>query len=161
MRIVVHVSKYYDWEPLPAGVEPTESDVRALRVKPALDGRWLMRVTRAAETHTTVLLPEHEIVKSAIADKVRNGETLTRHEVVARYLASRVMPHHAHRSWFTRIEVEDDGPSAELHAEHAQRHVDAGHIEMEDVADMLGAYMVPKTPTELAEHLHAHFGVRP
>ena len=46
MRITVHVSGHYDWAPVPEDVKVTEADLKAKRVKPGADGKYLMRVNR-------------------------------------------------------------------------------------------------------------------
>jgi hypothetical protein len=111
MRVVVHLAKFYDWVPVPPDVKVAEADVKADRVKPAADGGWLMKVTKEADTYTTVLLPEHQIVAKIIDEKTRSsgGRTLSRKQAVGFYLSEHVMPQHAHRTWIKGFEVHDDG----------------------------------------------------
>jgi len=116
MRVIVHLSKFYDWVPVPADVTVTTSDIQAERVKPASGGGWLMKVTKEATTHTQINLGEHQVIAKIIHEKTRpeGGRTFTRRQAVAFYLAENVMPHHAHRLWFTDIKVHDDGPDLAL-----------------------------------------------
>src|SRR5258708_1087427 len=107
MHIVVDLAGYYDWQPLSAGVEPTEADITALRVKPTLDGKWLMKITVDEPTHTTISLPEVEI-EDCMAHFERQGVARTRAQVVAWYLAEKVMPHHAHPDHFESIHVDGE-----------------------------------------------------
>ena len=117
MRVVVHVKKFYDWEPVPGDVVVTQADINAERVKPAAnDGGWLMKVTKTIKSHTQVNLPEEQIIAKIIHDRTRpeGGRVLTRKQAVAFYLSENVMPHHAHRSWISGVEVHDDGPDEKL-----------------------------------------------
>ena len=124
MRVVVHVKKFYDWEPVPADVVVTPQDISSEKVKPAANGGWLMKVTKTLATHTQVNLPEKQIVAKIIHDRTRpeGGRTLTRKQAVAFYLSENVMPHHAHRSWVTGFEVHDDGPDEKLAREMLKPH---------------------------------------
>jgi hypothetical protein len=154
MRVVIHLTKSYDWEPLQTGIEPTEKDKAALRVKPGSDGRWLMRITKIGDTHTTLMLTESELIRHTMFRKVRFGETMTRREALASWTREN-MRHHAHPQWFKDIEIHDDGPSEELFLAYVARHTEAGHLESEDVGEMVKAYTEHATP----EHLKASFKV--
>jgi hypothetical protein len=111
MRILVHIKKVYDWEPVPADVKVTPADIAAERVKPSASGGWLMKVTKNFATETQVNLSEEQVIAKIIHDKTRpeGGRVLTRKQAIAFYLSENVMPHHAHRSWITSIEVDDLG----------------------------------------------------
>lgn len=164
MRITVHLNRYYDWDPVPDGVQVTEADLASKRAKPANGGGYLMRVAKDAPvgaTHTTVMLPEHELCAMIIADAIRDHRTdHTRSSAVANYLARHTMPHHAHRSWIEAIEVEDDAPDEALIRKMLKPHVDAGHIEVDDIEAILKSYLTPLDNDGHADHLHAHFGVK-
>jgi hypothetical protein len=160
MIVVVHVHTHYDWEPVPPDVTVTEADIAARKVKPGVGGAWLMRITRKNATHTTVQIPESEIVSFIVAEMVRDKRVITRKEAAAGYLARHTMPHHAHPKWFTRIEVHGDQPDAALlHAEVA-RHVAAGNIEAESVEDMVAAYLEPVDDATHVAHMRKHFGIK-
>lgn len=163
MRIVVHVSGYYDWEPLPDGVEVTDADIKARRVKPATSGTgggWLMRVAKKGETHTEVCLPEEELIALLLQDAIRERQIQTRSEGVAKYLARHVMPHHAHRTWMDDFEVQDDGSNEAHFAKLIDEHVAAGTLEPEDKDAMLAAYREPVQAGHHEAHLQNHFGAK-
>lgn len=134
MRIVVHHKKVYDWVPVPDDVIVTKADIAAEKVKPSGSGGYLMKVTKSEPTHTVILLPEEQVIAKIIHEKTRpeGGRTLTRKQAVSFYLSENIMPNHAHRSWVTKIEVEnDDGPNEEMVrsmlAPHVEAHADRIH----------------------------------
>lgn len=161
MRIVIHVSGYFDWRKAPPGLKVTEADIKSNQVREAADGSYQVRVPITGKTHTTVMLPENQLIQTIIrayCEDARCGEILTRQQAVARHLASMVVPHHTHRKWMTDIEVEDDGPSEELFRAMIAPHLDADHgkapgknIEPEDVDELVEAYM--SCPNVDAEHV--------
>lgn len=159
MHVTVHLSGHYDWEPLPADVVPTDADINSKRVKPAMGGGWLMRVPKKRETHTTVHMPESEIVALVIADAVRDHAAHTRAEAVGHYLSRLVMPHHAHRSHMRGFDVLDDGPDEALIHSAIAPHVEAGNIAAEEVDEIVAAYMTPLESSHHIDHLHRHFKV--
>lgn len=120
MRIVVHHKKNYDWMPVPDDVKKSgpdwDSAVKSGKVKPSTGGAWIMQVVREFDNYTTVTIPEAQLVAKIIHEKTRpeGGRTLTRKQAVAFLLSENVLPHHAHRSWLTKFEVEDDGPNEAL-----------------------------------------------
>lgn len=160
MIITVHVSGYYDWEPVPADTKVTEADIKAQRVKPAANGGYSMRVSKKGDTHTTISLPESQVV-AAIIDEMTRGDkkAMTRSEAVARYLSRHVMHHHAHKKWMEEVEVSDSGPDEALFRAELQRHVDAGNIDVLDVDSLVAAYLTPATSDSHSDHLHDHFGI--
>lgn len=172
MHITVKVSKFYDWEPLPAGTKtPTDADIRARRVKPSNTGGWLMRVTKELASETSVRLPESQLIALIIQDNIRDKLAHTRTEALAHYLARHVMPHHADRQWMEAFDVHDDGPSRELFEAKLDEQIKAGNIEELDRERLVEAYMRPLSkdlaePTVAqraehhGEHLHKHFGVK-
>jgi hypothetical protein len=118
MHIVVKLSKFYDWEPVPVGVPVTPQDIASEKVKPNAAGGYLMKVTKSPPggTFTTVHLPEEQVIAKIIHEKCRpeGGRTLTRTEAVAFYLGENVMPHQAHRTWIKGFDVHDDGPDEKM-----------------------------------------------
>lgn len=165
MRITAHVHKFYDWEPIPSGVAVTEEDVRLNRVKPAAGGGYVMRVTKIADTHTTMVMPESMIIETILQEHIREKSAITRLEAVGHHAARHVMPHHAHKSWINHFEVEDDGPNEELFRAKAAALVAARKpsgealIEPEDVEELVAKYLKPAMAEHHADHLHTRFGV--
>lgn len=76
MRITVHLNKYYDWDKVPGDVVVTQADIEAKRVKPAMDGGWLMRVAKETATHTEVHMPESQVIAKIVHDKCRTPRPL-------------------------------------------------------------------------------------
>lgn len=161
MRIIVHHSKFYDWEPVPRDVEVTPEDVAAGRVKPGARAGdyYLMRVVKEPEggTYTEIRLPEHQILEKIIEDAIKRNQRLTRRQAVALYVSEHVLPHHAHRSWVTGVEVHDDGPSKDLAAAKLDEHVAAGNIDAADHAAHLAAYLETADGAAHTKHLSDHF----
>lgn len=179
MRVVVHVSHYASWEPVPADVKVTEQDIKAGIVRPnARDDGYLMRVERrhktpdgkGADTHVAAFPPEDEIIAEIIQHAMpqRGGIIMSRRQALASYLGVAVLPHHSHPKRFLRIEVEDDhGPNEALFRAMLAPYVAAVHatglplIDPEDVETLVAAYMEPATADDHAKHLHEHFRVKP
>ena len=161
MRIVAHVSKFYDWMPVPADVVVSKADKAAGRVKLGNDGQWLMRVPREMKSHVQINLPEHQIVAKIIHDKCRpeGGRTLTRKQAVAFYLSEHVMPQQAHRSWITSFEVHDDGPDEALARAMLAPHVQDGTIDTKDVDAHIAAYIESADAEAHVAHLATHFKI--
>lgn len=161
MRIVVHVNKYYDWVPVPSDVQVADTDVRSGLVKPASGGGWSMRVTKEAVSHTTVCIPEAQVIAKIIHEKTRpeGGRTFTRRQAVAHYLAEQVMPHHAHRDWITDFEIHDDGPDEAMCRSMVQTHVDAKNIHQNDLELHVASYIEAADHTAHTAHLRSHFKV--
>lgn len=171
MRIVVHVSKFYDWRPVPPDVKVTEKDVKAGRVKPDANGSgYLMRVTRAEKSHTFIGVSEAEIVNRIVFNLMpqNGGIALSRKEAVHELLAKRVMPEHAHPSHMTGFEVHDDaGPDVALFRSIVSRYTTAlsdrtGEplIDPARLDELAAKYAEPATEQDHVDHLHAKFGVR-
>ncbi len=171
MRIVAHVSKFYDWEPIPADVKITTADIAAGKVKPSLSGGYLARVTKNLPTQVEIMLPEEQIIAKIIHDKTRaeGGRTLTRSQAIAFYLSENVLPHHAHRSWLTKFELHDtDGPDEEMLlamlAPHtcpqgADKDV-APNIMPSEVAAHVTAYTENADTADHIAHLGVHFKLK-
>lgn len=108
MRISIDVKGYYDWAQLPVdAAEPTEADIKALRVKPSHMGGWLMKIKVAKPSHTDVSIPESQITE-IMEHHERAGAPKRRGAVVAWFLEEKVMPHHSHVDDFEKISVHDE-----------------------------------------------------
>jgi hypothetical protein len=122
MRIVAHLTKFYDWVPVPldpatgSQMKPTPADIAAERVRPSANGGWNMKVTRDMPSHMTLHLSEADVVGKIIHEKCRpeGGRVLTRKQAIAFYMAENHLPFHARKEWITKIEVHDDGPDPVL-----------------------------------------------
>ncbi len=162
-RIVVHHTKFYDWEPVPSDVKITDDDVKAGRVKQTRDGLWKMRVTKTvpdgASTHTTILMPEAQVIEKILHQRLRpdGGDVCTRSEAIAHYLQQNQLPHHTNRKWLTKIEVEDDGPDEKLARAMFAEHVKAKNLEDADFDEHMEKYLVKE---DHVKHLHEHFKVK-
>lgn len=173
MHVIVHHSKYYDWEPVPAGVTVTDADKAAHRVKPSgSTGGWLMRVTKEAVggTHTVITIPELQIIQLIIGDAMRDRGWHTRTQAVAQYVARMVMPNHAHRNHISEnedgvaFEVEHDEPDLALFQKVLALHTKSdsnlnGELSEEDAASLEELYSHPSTSDHHVDALHAHFRV--
>lgn len=168
MRIVIDVSKFYDWLPVPEDTEVTHKDINSRRVKPALGGGWLMRVEVNQATYTEVGIGEDAIITEMIVSKMRDRVTLTRAAAAASILAKKIMPDEARPAWMTKIQIHDDEFSGEDGAAKMKKffdamiapHVECGNILAEDVADMLEAYRTPYTNPELEKLFAGHLGMK-
>lgn len=160
MRLIIHHRKFYDWEPLPSDVEVTDRDIKAGRVKPSAGGSWLYRVTRDQPTYTEVGLPESELIAIIIRDLVRDNVVHDRAEALCRYVARYTLGHHAHGSWISSFELQDDeGPQVAALEAALDEHDAVGNVEPEDREQVLAAYAVTHTSAQLVEALCKHFRV--
>ncbi len=105
MLITIDLAAYYDWEPMTGTAN--EADIMALRAKPGQDGKWLKKVVKETETHTTISLHEAEI-QDCMAHFEKVGSPKTRAQTVLWYLTEKVMPHHAHPDHWVHISVHDE-----------------------------------------------------
>jgi hypothetical protein len=162
MHIVVSLTGHYDWEPVPSDVKVTEADLVTKKVKPGLDGKFLMKVTRERETHTQITLPEEQLTALIISERIRSsgGSILTRPEAVSLYLATHVMPHHAHRKHMKNFEVYDDGPDEKLFVKMISRFIVSGNIDKADGEEMRKSYMLPANGSDHVGQLMHHFRVK-
>lgn len=173
MRIAVRLNKFYSWEPVPAGVAVSQADISSGRVKPALDGSYLMRVPKPADTVTEVMLPEAAVIAKIIHEKCRpeGGRTLSRKQAVAFYLSEHVMPGEAHRTWIKDFEVHDDGPDEALFRKMLAPHTMGApaseadpngvppNIEPSEINAHVEAYMDGSDGKAHEAHLRTHFKV--
>jgi hypothetical protein len=165
MRIVIHHTEFYDWEPVPDDVQVTDADIRAGKVKPLARGAgWLMKVTKeiAGGTHTQLNLPEEQILAKIVHDKTRpeGGRILSRKEAVALFVAENILPHQAPRKSLTKFEVHDDGPDEKLARAFLAPHIEANNIEKDDLEEHIAAYLEPTQAVDHVDHLHTHFKIK-
>jgi hypothetical protein len=171
MQVVFHLSKFYDWVPVPANVTVTPEDIADGKVMPNRDGSgYRARVVKSPPggTHNFTAISEEHIVQRSIGERtdVRlSGRLLTRKEVVARILQDQVIGDKFEWKWITKIEVHDDGPDEKLVRAHLAVHVKADHgrrlgqknIDPATVEDHVAAYL---EPADHAAHLSQHFCVK-
>lgn len=118
MRVILHVSQYYDFVPVPPDVQVTKGDVDNGDVIPGVkDDTYKMRVPIPKASHTTIHLNEAELVEHIIYERCRpdgTGRVLTRRQAIAEFVQARHLPRHARAQWITGIDVHDEGPDAAL-----------------------------------------------
>lgn len=108
MQIQIKLDHFYDWEPHPEPAMITQEDIELKRVKQNHSGTWLRKIVKEADTHTDISLAEQEI-KDCLDHFIRIGGTYQkRHQVVAWYLADKILPHHAHPDHIKAITVEGE-----------------------------------------------------
>jgi hypothetical protein len=161
MRVIIHHSKFYDWDPVPKDVVITDDDIAAGKVMPNRDGSgYRMRVVKIPPggTHRTVLITEGTLIEKIIEEKSdirKAGRTLTRHQAAAALLMDQILPGNIELDWITRFEVEaDDGPSEELMRAKLDPHTKADHgrrrgrknVPPEHVEDHVAAYLKDWSP---------------
>lgn len=180
MHVVLHVTGYFDWEPVPADVEVTDEDIEAMRVKQGQSGQWLMKVekTEDVRTHTSIGIPESELFVAVVAEMTRGDkQPLSRLQAVYRYISRFHLDHNTHPDWIDEVEVDTDpvttiaeaGGDAALAAQSIEgqlraylaEHVAAGNIQTRDVERLVKKYLEPSTSSDLVDHLHEVFGVTP
>jgi hypothetical protein len=172
MRVVVHLSAFYDWQTVPADVKVTDADIKSGRVKPGQDGGWTMRVTRKHPSHTTVCIAESTLIGRAIFELIpRPGQrklgACNRKQLVAELLDANVMPEHGHPKHFVGFDVDtDDGPDEKAFRAALAPYVEAKHhltgeplIDPADVEDIVKKYLEPATISDHLDYLHARFSV--
>jgi hypothetical protein len=179
MRVFVHLTKFYDWEPVPADVEVKPSDIAAGLILPGRDGGYRMRVTRTNPNDGLDFGREGHISEGHIIQKIieercdirRAGRIFTRKQAVAQCLVEHILMSanriEAQASWITRIDVHDSGLDEALFLSMLAPHHDAEHarrggknIDQSDLAAHLVAYLEPATAADHVAHLHAHFNVK-
>lgn len=131
MKVIIDVAAYYEWEPCATPVFIYEKQnvrqadgtdkLQDVIVGAKLDGEeiplsdikqnhvgvWLEKVLVERETHTDIAIPECQIV-DLVAHFARKGVKKTRKQIVAEYLAEKIMPDHAHPEHYFDITVEDE-----------------------------------------------------
>lgn len=145
MRIHAKVCGYYDWTPCPPGTEITDADIKALRVKQMTDTTWHMKVCVDANTTHDAGVPEDAICRR-LATFEKLGRPTSREEAVVELLR-KTFEHHLDIKHIVDIEVEDDGPNADLYATFLEaagvtdpEAVAAAQDRYDDETDM-GAYL--------------------
>lgn len=158
MHIVIAVSHYYDWAPVPDGVKVSKQHIENGRVKQMHDGKHHMRVHLERPTQTEINLPE-TVLCDLMSYAERKHAPKSRAEAVASYLQEHTMPEHARPEHFKAISVHDDGPQPEIYRASLMKWVEAGWIEDAKVDALVSAYAADKT--ELAAFLRQFFNVKP
>lgn len=172
MRVVFHLSKYFDWEPVPSDVKLTAEEIAGPLIIPGREpGTYRMRVEKDGPTTREMTINEATIIGQILYEKLdvrRSGATLTRKQAVAHVthlcLDDGGKFCHARWEWITGIDVHDDGPSEELMKAKLEPHLTAihgrrgrVHLTPDDHAAHLAAY---SEPADVRGHLLAHFGVK-
>lgn len=170
MRVLVHVSAFYDWKPVPEDVKVTQADVKAGRVKPAATGGFLMKVTQKTQSYTTVCISEETVIQRIIHELMpAQGCVLhSRKEAIGQILARNVMPDQAHPKFMLGFEVESDsGPDEELFHKLVSPFTTVVHeasgqvlISEEDMEAALTKYLEKATVQDHIDHLHTKFNVK-
>jgi hypothetical protein len=179
MRVVVHHTRYYEWVPLPPDAKkPTEQQLRSKAIKPSASGGYFMRVAIDAKPgvgdHTLFLIPEQNIAQSILEHAIKSNEIIDR-SAAAYIHITRIAPHHFHRSWVTKFEVEDSGPEdvaietndkgeVTKTASHLEilvtEHNALGNVADEDVGPLMTAYLKSTKNEDHEKHLTMRFGLK-
>lgn len=115
MRIHASVTGYYDWAPVPPGTDIHEDDLTALRVKQMSDDKWHMRIQVDRETDHAVGIPEEAICRR-LAALEKLGRRPSREDAIVETLR-KTWDHHFDLEHLVEIDVQDDGPDADIYAE--------------------------------------------
>ena len=173
MRIITHLSKYYDLRPIPADVRLSPEDIQtglaAGLLQPGQDGALRMRITVPVPTYNTTHLAESTIVAKIIhekTDRSRLRRTLSRKEAVALCLSEHILPKICDVEWVERVEVHDDGPDEGLlrsmlapHTTAVNPRTQRPNIHPDTVDAHAAAYTEPATPDDHVAHIHSHIGI--
>lgn len=172
MHVVLHLTKFYDWEPIPRDVTVTPQDIASGKVKPGRDGGMMARVVKVPAGGTTPLtcsINEATLIAKIVqekADPKRAGRTFSRKQAVAHLIQEDILPSQAEWEWVASIEVHDDGPDAALMASTLASHAQTPHgrragmiIPLEHVDEHHRVYAEPADSAAHAAHLRQHFGV--
>jgi hypothetical protein len=169
MRVVLHLSKFYNWVPVPPGTVVTAEDVRQGKVMPDRNGGHRMRITQQGPTTRECHISEQTLVNQIVMEKsdVRKaGRTFSRREAVAHLIMDTMLDGHAEWGWITKVEVHDDGPDEALfratlepltkvkHGRRDKMVIPPAHLD-----DHLKVYLEPADAAAHAAHLEGHFGV--
>ncbi len=172
MRVVVHHTKFIEWEPVPADVVVTQADQDAGRVKPNGRGGWLMRVVKTAKdgTHTTVHVSEETLIEKIVHEKARldGGRTFTRKQALEALLRENCFPHTLVPTTISKIEIHDDQHEmseerfrailAAKNVVHARTGLPIIHPDDHD--EHVAAYLEKADAAAHVAHLHASFRVK-
>lgn len=170
MRITVHHTRYYEWEPVPEDVILTEQDVLAGKVRPAArqipnkprlwSGNWDMRVTREADTYSEFHVDEASIFHAMFHRDVRSLR-LSRKQAVALLLSKYAIPERFPEATATDVTVHDDGPHEDTIRNLLAPHLASGLVNQaqhdEHVSKLLEHH--PHHGKAHEKHLRAHFGL--
>jgi hypothetical protein len=175
MRIVTHLTKFYNWISLPADVREkmSEDDIKTALaagiLKPGAKEGYLMRVEVDVPTHNTALLSEADIIGKIIHEKTgrdRMKRTFTRRQAAAHLLSENVLVSECEADWISHFEVHDDGPDEALLRDTLAPHFKAinprtgkPNINPEHLDAHVAAYTEKASAEDHVTHLHQHFGV--
>jgi hypothetical protein len=170
MRVIAHLIKFTDWEPVPSDVKVTPQDIAAGKVMPDRNGGYRMKVVKTMNTFREMHIAEHDIVGKIIHEKTdirRAGRVFSRKEAVAHLLMDNLLEDYDW-SWITKFEVHDDGPDEKLARGLFSPHTSADHgrrrgqknIDPASLEAHVAKYLESATAADHAAFLTAHFGVK-
>jgi hypothetical protein len=169
MRVVVSVSKFYDWVPVPPDVKVEPSDIASGKVMPGMGGGHRMRVLKVpvGGTHRTCTISEADIIGKIVhekADVKRAGRTFSRKEAVAHLIQDHLLDE-MDWSWITGWDVHDDGPDMEEFHKRMKPLTEVKHarrpgmiIPPEHYEAHTSKYGESTVAADHVDHLHAHYG---
>lgn len=173
MRIVIHLTKFYDWVPVPQNVVIDPNDIASGKVMPGRDGGYRVRVVKLppagkATTERTCHVSEALIVQKMVHEKCdakRAGRSFSRREAVAHLIQDHLLDD-SDWSWIAGFEIDDDGPVESVAREILTPHTAAKHgkrpgnnIPPEHLEPLMARYMEPASAADHVDHVHAHFNV--
>lgn len=175
MRVTVHLSSWYDYEPVPNDFDKSTDEFKAALssglVKAASKGGHVIRVTRATDNHVTLHIPESEIAQRLLYHSLaQNGSrVVSRKEAAADYVAICALPNFGLPVHVTKVEVHEDGPpdiawyKGFLEPYRKGIHARTGEPIVPDrmLEPMLKAYSEPATAQDHVAHMHAKLNVQP
>jgi hypothetical protein len=174
MRVIVHLSRFYNWEDVEPDVVLKPEEIAGPLIMPGrLPGQYKMRVERPGPKHRGVFMSEATIINKIIDERVdvrRSGQIISRRQAAAHVVRLSLDDGryaHAVWDWITGFEVHDDGPSEELiraklepHATAVHGRTGRVHIPGDEHDAIVAAYMEPADAQAHVDHMHAHFRVK-
>jgi hypothetical protein len=162
MQVVMHVNAYYEWEPVPDDVTVTQDDIDARRVKPAQNGKWLMKVEKDGPTYSTFNVPEDDLHQTLVNEMARGAkQPMTREQLAHRFVTLHQLHHEAHPSAVQEVEVHDDGPDEAGLRALLDTHVKCKNIRAADVERLVAKYLEPSSADSHVAFFHQAYGVTP
>ena len=170
MRVTVHHTRFYEWDPVPEDVLLTEQDVLSGKIRPAArqlpgkprlwHGNWDMRVTRELDTHTEFHVDEATIFHALFHKDVR-ALRLTRRQAVALLLSKYAVPERFPEAPATDVMVHDDGPDEAVFRSLISAHLASGLLNQAQHDEHVSKYLETHSDHSAAheEHLRGHFGL--
>lgn len=112
MNITIYLKAYFEWMPAQTGDISDDPEIReaaekAMKIKPAVGGGWLIKTVVEEETHTTIGVPE-ALIEERLTHFADKGIKKSRASVVGWILEELTMPHHGHPTHFSKICVEGE-----------------------------------------------------